>query len=641
MSNMTIAKKLLLFAALAVGMMITLVGTSAYFYFAKMQPTYRLKDAGFRIVESMESARVTEKRYLQFLSEQLQNELNQRFDAVAANLAHVKTFSLQDGWAAIVAGIERDQAQYKEELKVFSKIHDDMDVLKASMATPVENAELKIDAILADLVAKQAELYIDGEDLEGPEAELMNVARDFKIFTLRLELYLQQYIASGHQKHLTAFNDLMAKTSEPIIASILQLARAINNETLTQRGADIEKQFVDFKGIAQELQAVSQKERDQIKLIDEVGIKIIDAARMLLTEADQEVQRASNMAVRTTMVIIIVGLILFITIAFGLIRSVTQTLGRAISGLTDSVTQVTDASGEISSSSSDLSNGASSQAASLEETSSSLEEIASMTRQNSENAQQADSLMKNTRQVVDTANKSMSNLNHSMEEIAQASDETSKIINTIDEIAFQTNLLALNAAVEAARAGEAGAGFAVVAEEVRNLALRAADAAKNTSGLIESTTGKVQQGAKLVSQATEAFKAVVENSTRAAEVVDEIAVASREQTNGIDQLSSAVAEMDVITQKNAANSEESAAASRQLYAQAEQMKDIVDDLSALAGKMAKHNGNGNGKSKQTGKSAGPASAPLKPIALQKVAKEPKMLAVNQEAAAAEDEFHDF
>jgi methyl-accepting chemotaxis protein len=220
----------------------------------------------------------------------------------------------------------------------------------------------------------------------------------------------------------------------------------------------------------------------------------------------------------------------------------------------------------------------------LEETSSSLEELSSMTKLNADNARQADSLMKESRQLVDKATVLMSDLNNSMDDIAKASDETSKIIKTIDEIAFQTNLLALNAAVEAARAGQSGAGFAVVADEVRNLAMRAAEAAQSTSALIAGTTDKIGQGGDLVAQANEAFNAVVENATKVASLVGEIAAASSEQANGIEQLNQAMAAMDNVTQNNAAKSEETASASQQLYAQADQMKAIVQDLIDLAGK---------------------------------------------------------
>ena len=168
-----------------------------------------------------------------------------------------------------------------------------------------------------------------------------------------------------------------------------------------------------------------------------------------------------------------------------------------------------------------------------------------------------------------------------MAAISAASTETSKIIKTIDEIAFQTNLLALNAAVEAARAGEAGAGFAVVADEVRNLAMRAAEAAKSTAGLIEETVKKVKDGSGLVEKTGTAFSEVASGSSKVAELVAEIASASKEQAMGIEQVNTAVSEMDRVTQKNAANAEESASAAEELSAQAEHMKSFVGELVAL------------------------------------------------------------
>jgi len=170
-----------------------------------------------------------------------------------------------------------------------------------------------------------------------------------------------------------------------------------------------------------------------------------------------------------------------------------------------------------------------------------------------------------------------------MEEITTASEETSKIIKTIDEIAFQTNLLALNAAVEAARAGEAGAGFAVVAEEVRNLALRAAEAARNTSGLIEGTVKRIREGSEMVLSTNDAFKEVAGSASRVGELVSEIAAASQEQAQGIAQINRAAAEMDKVTQQTAANAEESAAAAEEMNAQAQQMKYIVTVLVGIIG----------------------------------------------------------
>ncbi len=184
-------------------------------------------------------------------------------------------------------------------------------------------------------------------------------------------------------------------------------------------------------------------------------------------------------------------------------------------------------------------------------------------------------------QIVTSANESMEKLTVSMEDISKASEETFKIIKTIDEIAFQTNLLALNAAVEAARAGEAGAGFAVVADEVRNLAMRAADAAKNTAQLIEGTVKKINDGSELVSITNGEFKQVSQSAAKVGSLIAEISEASKEQSNGIEQVNIAISEMDKVVQQNAANAEESASASEEMHAQAEQLREYVRNLLVL------------------------------------------------------------
>lgn len=203
-----------------------------------------------------------------------------------------------------------------------------------------------------------------------------------------------------------------------------------------------------------------------------------------------------------------------------------------------------------------LSDSAANQAASIEETSASLDEIASMTRQNASNTTEANQLMLAAKQAIHKANESMSELTKSMKEINSASEQTQKIVKSIDEIAFQTNLLALNAAVEAARAGEAGAGFAVVADEVRNLALRATESAKNSSSLIGDIVGKVKGGEHLVHETNAVFEQVTTSSQKVVELMAEISAASQEQSQGIDQVNTAIAGLSTITQTNAGNAEQ-------------------------------------------------------------------------------------
>ncbi len=272
-----------------------------------------------------------------------------------------------------------------------------------------------------------------------------------------------------------------------------------------------------------------------------------------------------------------------IVIYFVIAKLVTQPLKRVIGELTQNADQVLASADLVASASQTLAEGATEQAAGIEETSASLEEMSSMTMKNAENAGQADRLLQEANSAVARANKDMAGLTHSMAEISRASEETSKIIKTIDEIAFQTNLLALNAAVEAARAGEAGAGFAIVANEVRNLALRAAEAAKNTAVLIEGTVHKVREGSELVTRTNGDFLEVATLTEQSCSLVAEIVEASREQAQGIEQISRAVVEIEKVVQENAAGAEESAAASQELNQLADGMSGVVTALASLVG----------------------------------------------------------
>jgi methyl-accepting chemotaxis protein len=283
----------------------------------------------------------------------------------------------------------------------------------------------------------------------------------------------------------------------------------------------------------------------------------------------------------TMMIILLISTIFGIGVSLIITRSIAGPLKKVIAGLTDCANQVTSASGQVSSASQSLAEATSEHAASVEETSAAMEELATMTRRNASNAVEADKLMDETKRVVSGANDSMTQLTASMVEISKASEETSKIIRTIDEIAFQTNLLALNAAVEAARAGEAGTGFAVVADEVRNLAMRAAEAAKNTTSLIEGTARRVREGSEVVTKTNSEFSKLSISAVKVGELIGEISAASNEQAQGIVVINKAVTEMDKAVQQNAAGAEESASASEEMNAQAVHMQDFIRELTAI------------------------------------------------------------
>jgi methyl-accepting chemotaxis protein len=263
------------------------------------------------------------------------------------------------------------------------------------------------------------------------------------------------------------------------------------------------------------------------------------------------------------------------------VRGLNATLRHAIRELSEGSAHVASASGHIAATSQTLAQGASEQAASLEETSASSAEITSMTARNAQNSALAADLMNDVDQRVKEGNLTLQEMVQSMREITGSSDKISKIIKVIDEIAFQTNILALNAAVEAARAGEAGMGFAVVADEVRNLAQRSAQAAKDTSALIEESIAKSSEGGSRLQRVADVIHAITDSTVKVKTLVDEVHLGSKEQARGMQQIANALSHMDSVTQGAAASAEESASASEELSAQAQAMAGTVRKLSEL------------------------------------------------------------
>jgi len=330
--------------------------------------------------------------------------------------------------------------------------------------------------------------------------------------------------------------------------------------------------------------AERKAEDDMAESANNIVALIEQLAHALREDMRAMAAQANLLMLLVTLIAIAIG----ITLAVVLTRGIVRPINRVIENLGAGADQTASAATQVSSASQSLAQAASEQAASVEESSSSMEEIASMTRQNGGNAQHASALMNETAGRVEKGQESMGKLTSAIEAIKKSSNETAKIVKTIDEIAFQTNLLALNAAVEAARAGEAGRGFSVVAEEVRNLAQRSAEAARNTAELIDSSVRDAENGVAVTRESVEALGAITQAAEKVKHLVNEIAAASQEQTQGLDQVNQAIGQMDTITQQNAAYAEESASAAEELNAQTEQLRSMVADLHLLVGGSLEH-----------------------------------------------------
>lgn len=416
-------------------------------------------------------------------------------------------------------------------------------------------------------------------DKIGIVTEVLLLGNEIRIATHRAETNRNPEFMEAAMKHFPAIFERLAG-----LRSIVR--REINIRQLDK-----------IKAAAEQYQSGMSELTENWNALEDLGKKRLRVANGLLAEAEAASDQGTKdtihlaaisvSALSSATMVLVVGLaaaaVLGILVAVLITRNITGSVNRAIDGIREGAEQVSAAAGLVSEASQSLAEGASEQAATVEEISSSLEEVSTMTRRNAEHAGKVDALMKDCNQVVADSNESMAALTVSMTEISNAIDETNKIVKTIDEIAFQTNLLALNAAVEAARAGDAGAGFAVVANEVRNLALRSSESARVTSEIIGKTVAQVSAGRKTVARTNDTFISVLEIATKASAMVSQIASASSEQSKGTELIRAAVAETEMVTQRNAASAEETAASSEELSAQTEQMSGMIQELAAFIG----------------------------------------------------------
>ena len=389
------------------------------------------------------------------------------------------------------------------------------------------------------------------------------------------------------EKNKTAAADFQktVETVKPMFTSASDLDLLAKSAGIV---ATLEKNSEEVKALVEggkhhEAQEISKsKNRALVDQNNAIIDEILDGQEKKLAVADAEGAAATSRAMFVLWMVLLAAAGVTGTVIW-IVRGITRRLRDTATEMRQTAEQVVAASSQVSSSSQSLSQGATEQAASLEETSASMEEMASMTRKNAQNSQQAAGLVVETEKAVQESNVALAAMVDAMAGIRDSSGKISKIIKTIDEIAFQTNILALNAAVEAARAGEAGMGFAVVADEVRNLAQRSAQAAKDTASLIEDAIARSQQGSDRVTQMGAVIGVITEKATAVRGLVSEISNASHEQTQGIDQVTQSIAQMEKVTQTTAATAEESAAASEELNAQAETSMQAVAGLEAMVG----------------------------------------------------------
>jgi len=358
--------------------------------------------------------------------------------------------------------------------------------------------------------------------------------------------------------------------------------------------------FAEWKPIRDEVIALmySGEREKAAEITKNKGAKYVEVLQKAILEfrnfasdkADEFFNNAEKLrdkAFFITYLSVSVSLITGFLLALLISGSIRKSLKFVMGGLDESSEQLNSVSCQISSSGQVLARRSSEQAISVEETSSALEEIFAMTSQGARNSDHTNKLMKDATACIEKANGTLTELVFSIDEISDSSRKASEIIGMIDKIAFKTNILSLNAAIEAARSGEAGSGFAVVAEEVRSLALQTAEAVKTTDELIENTEEKISEGSELVKTTANAFSQVLTTISKAGELIEDISAAYNEQAEGVMQINKAVTGIDKTAQRNAMSAKESAAASEEMNAQVLQIRLFMNEMMKLVGTNGK------------------------------------------------------
>lgn len=423
-----------------------------------------------------------------------------------------------------------------------------------------------------------------------------------------------------------------------MLAKVKQItSKPINIEQLKNVENSAKTYEASLRGFVMVMQETNDEAKIRAKSADEVlksAEAVVELGLKSVTTISKESTSSLNLASLIMTIGLIVAFIISILVAFFIIRSIVKIVVESVKSLAEGTTQVVSASEQISSASVSLAEGASAQASSVEEVSATIEQATASNNQNADNSREANILAQHSNDAAKVGNQRVGDLMVAMEQITASSQKISRIIKTIDEIAFQTNLLALNAAVEAARAGEHGLGFAVVAEEVKNLAERSAGAAKEITVIIEASIDQVKAGTDVANKTKESFTEILNGIKKTSDLIGEIAISAKEQAEGMNQIATAMGSVDQITQQNASASEETAAAAEELNAQAISMLENVSELALLAGfDMGKEN-----RVQKSVKRISTSSMPAKRLSMSTGSKKPMSKPSASQRRSNEDVF---
>ncbi len=577
---MSLKAKVILLLVLAIAAS-ALVAAANYYYQERVRESGALAQGVLQSVETLQTARVAERDFLREGRPELAAAAEKGLSKAREILNRLlDKASGDEELAKRLASLSHEIGSYH---KLFSQVKENVQMVMKLRAQQMglerQIVHLANSKVLEVITQMEGEYMLErGEPLP---TKFSNFAAEVRSAVALMDslliagqgLFLNQDEKS-YLKELARINKLR-KLYE---GNARNLASTLGTPKLASALDEILSLHQRMAALDVKLYKLWKQNRQLMNALDKSAKSLCADASRLKEAMQAEVGNTGHLSTLVGLSVAAAAAAMILIWGFYIIRSTFRPLRQVVGSLGEVVNQVETSSAATLTLSQKMAERAAEQAASLEETSASLEEITSMTNQNAENADEMRSAMTGAEELVQKATGSMVDVNKAMGDISTSSEEISKIIKTIDEIAFQTNLLALNAAVEAARAGEQGAGFAVVADEVRSLAMRAAESAKDIQVLIEEAITQVRRGVGLVEQTDGQFKEVVEATSKSTALVYEIAEASNEQRNGLNQISQAVIQMDEVTQRNAAEASDASDAAKQMGKQAKILRQVTGDL---------------------------------------------------------------
>lgn len=526
-----------------------------------------------RIQANLLAARTEVKEFMLHPTDEHKDKFHERWKKMEQFVGEAKTEITDPEHAKLIEDIHANAGKYESS---FDALAEFMNIENTALTKSLDVHGPEIEHALTALSDAAVQDHQIEEGLAAASAERT---------LLLARLYVNKYLHTSSEEHAARVRKEFDATVQALNAMLPALKNP-ERRKLCQAAMDHMKIYGEQWNVLHK----ARQDRNAMLAnnLNTIGPRISEDAEVvklsiLKSQSDlgPRLIAANSSASYSILVIGLGAFAVALAFAWLITRSINRSLNSVAEELSLSSVDVSNAAVQVSSSSQEMAAGASEQASSLEETSASLEELASMTRQNAENALNAKTMVDGVRKSAESGRVEMQTMSESIGRIKHSADETAKIVKTIDEIAFQTNLLALNAAVEAARAGDAGKGFAVVAEEVRSLAQRSAAAARTTAELIDESQRNADGGVQVTQRVAATFERILKDFHSMTTVVAEVSSASQEQSKGIDQINTAVSQMDRITQTSAANAEECAASSQELTAQATSQRAMVHTLEML------------------------------------------------------------